>query len=56
MFDFIISPKDVAPVSPILFPVNSMRMERVFLLMDFICESFFFCVFTAKIECYECCV
>ena len=33
-FDFNASPNDVAPVSPIQFPVDLMRMEKSGLLMD----------------------
>ena len=37
VFDFNASLNDVAPVSPILFPVGLMRMEKSGLLMDAIC-------------------
>ncbi len=34
MFDFNASLTDVAPVSPMSFPVDLMRMEKSELLMD----------------------
>ena len=43
MFDFNASLNDVAPVSPILFPVGLMRMEKSGLLMDAICVLFLSC-------------
>ena len=41
VFDFNASLNDVAPVSPMLFPVDVMRMEKSELLMDVFCVSFF---------------
>ena len=40
MFDFNASLNDVAPVSPMLFPVYFMRMGKSGLLMDFFCRLF----------------
>ena len=40
VFDFNASLNDVAPVSPILFPVEFIRMEKSGLLMDVICVLF----------------
>ena len=40
VFDFKASLNDVAPLSPILFPVNLIRMEKSGLLMDSICVLF----------------
>ena len=40
VFDFKTSLNDVAPVSPISFPVDLMRMEKSGLLMDAICVLF----------------
>ena len=37
VFDFNASLNDAAPVSPMLFPVDLMRMEKSGLLMDVIC-------------------
>ena len=54
VFDFNASLNDVAPVSPILFPVDLMKMEKSGLLMDSICVVSF--VFTKQIELSECCV
>ena len=55
VFDFNASLNDVAPVSPTLFTVDVMRMEKNDLLMDiFLCVFFF--VFTPQIEFRECCV
>ena len=42
VFDFNASLIDVAPVSPILLPVDLMRMEKSGLLMDVICVLFMF--------------
>ena len=42
VFDFNASLNDVAPVSPMLFPVDVMRMEKSELLMDVFCA--FFCL------------
>ena len=53
MFAFNASLNDVAPVSPIQFPVDLMRMEKSGLPMDAICVFF---VFTKQIELCECCV
>ena len=44
VFDFNDSLNDVAPVSPILLPVDVMRMEKSELLMDVFCVSSFFCL------------
>ena len=54
VFDFNASLNDFAPVSPILFSVGVMRMEKSELLMDVFCVSSF--VFTKQIEFSECCV
>ena len=40
MFDFNASLNDVAPVSPMLFTVYLMKMEKSGLLMDVICVLF----------------
>ena len=55
MFDFNASLNDVAPVSPILFSVDLMRMEKE-LIVDgcHLCAVSF--VFTEQIEFCECCV
>ena len=42
VFDFNASLNDVAPVSPMLLPVDVMRMEKSELLMDVFCVSSFF--------------
>ena len=55
VFDFSASLNDVAPVSPMLFPVFVKRNEKSELLMDVFCVSSFF-VFTTQIEFSECCV
>ena len=44
VFDFNASRNDVAPVPPMLLPVDVMRMEKSELLMDVFCVSFFFCL------------
>ena len=44
VFDFNASLNDVAPVSPILFSVDVMRIEKSELLMDVFCVSSFFCL------------
>ena len=44
VFDFNASLNDVAPVSPILLPVDVMRMEKSELLMDVFCVSSIFCL------------
>ena len=54
MFDFNASLNDFVPVSPMLLPVDVMRMEKSELLMDFFYVPFF--VFTTQIEFGECCV
>ena len=43
MFVFNISPNDVAPVFPIMFPVDLMRTEKNGLLTDVICVLFLLC-------------
>ena len=55
VFDFNASLNDVAPVPPMSFPVDVMRMEKSELLMDVFCVSSFFCL-TTQIEFRECCV
>ena len=40
VFDFNASLNDAAPVSPILLPVDLMRMEKSGLLIDSICVLF----------------
>ena len=40
MFDFNASLNDVAPVSPMLFSVDLMRMEKSGLLINAICVLF----------------
>ena len=55
VFDFNDSLNDVAPVSPMLFPVDVKRKEKSELLMDvFLC--LLSSVFTNQIEFSECCV
>ena len=44
VFDFNDSLNDVAPVSPMSFPVNAIRMEESELLIDIFCVSSFFCL------------
>ena len=44
VFDFNDSPNDVAPVSPMWFPVDVKIKEESELLMDAICVSSFFCL------------
>ena len=44
VFDFNDLLNDVAPVSPISFPVDEMRNEESELLMDVFCVSSFFCL------------
>ena len=41
MFDFNASQSDAAPVSPILFTVDLMKMEKSGLLMDVLCVAFY---------------
>ena len=55
VFDFNASLNDIAPVSPILLPVDVKRMEKSELLMDAFCVSFFF-FFTPQKEFCKCCV
>ena len=43
VFDFNASLNDVAPVSPMPFSVDFMRMEKSGLLMDVICVLFLLC-------------
>ena len=40
VFDFNASLNDVAPVSPMSFPVDLMRMEKSGLFMDAFCMLF----------------
>ena len=54
VFDFNASLNNVAPVSPILFTVDVMRMGKSELLMDVFCVSSF--VFTTQIDFDECCI
>ena len=54
VFDFSASLNDVAPVSPILFPDDVMKMKKSGLLMDFI--HVWACFFTAQVKFSECCV
>ena len=55
MFDFNASLNDVAPVSPMLFPVVFMKMKK-----EWFVNGCHLCVvsfeFTTKIEFSECCV
>ena len=44
VFDFNASLSDDAPVSPMLLPVDVMRMEKSELLMDVFFVSSFFCL------------
>ena len=44
VLDFNDSLNDVAPMSPILLPVDAMRMGKSELLMDVFCVSSFFCL------------
>ena len=55
VFDFNDSLNDVVPVSPILLPVDVMRIEKSELLMDVFGVSSF-SVLTKQIEFCECCV
>ena len=43
MFDFNATLNDAAPASPMLLPVDLMRMEKSGLLMDAICVLFLLC-------------
>ena len=45
VFDFNDSPNDVAPVSPMLLPVDAKKNEKSELLMDVFCVSSFFCIY-----------
>ena len=54
VFDFSASLNDVAPVSPMLLPVDATRKGKSELLMDVFCVPSF--VLTAQIEFGECCV
>ena len=55
VFDFSPLIKDDAPVSPMLFPVDLMRMEK-----EWVVDECHLCVvsfmFTTQIEFSECCV
>ena len=55
VFDFNASLNDVAPVSPMPFSVDLMRMEK-----EWIVDGYHLCVvsfvFTIQIKCCECCV
>ena len=53
-FDFNASPNDVAPLFPMLLPVDLMRIEKCFVDGCHLCVVPF--VFTTKIEFSECCV
>ena len=53
VFDFNASPNDVVPVSPILFPVDTMRTKSELLMNGFFVSSF---VFTTQIKFGQCCV
>ena len=55
VFDFNASPIDIAPVSPMLFPVDLMKMEKEWIVDGcHLCDASF--VFTSQIEFSECCV
>ena len=54
VFDFNASLIDVAPVSPMLLPVYSMRIEELIVYRFNLCVVSF--VFTTQIELRECCV
>ena len=54
VFDFNASLNDVAPVYPMLLPVDVMRMEKSELLIEVFCMSFSPFVFTIQIEFSEC--
>ena len=49
-FDFNASLSDVAPVSPISFPVDEKRIEKSDLLLDVFCVSSFCLHITDKVE------
>ena len=54
VFDFNASLNDVAPVSPMLFPVDLMRMEKEWIVGGYhVCYCF---VITPQMEFRECCV
>ena len=46
VFDFNDSLNDAAPVSPMLLSVDVKRKEKSELLMDAICVSSFFCLYS----------
>ena len=48
MFDFNASLNDVAPLSPMLLPVNVKRKEKSESLMDIFCVFSFFCLHSTK--------
>ena len=58
VFDFNVSLNDSAPVSPILLPVDLMRMKKK--KKNWIVDGYHFCVasfvFTTQIKHSECCV
>ena len=54
VFDFNASLNDFAPLSPMLFTVDMMRLKKSGLLMDTICVLFL--LFTTKTKLSECCV
>ena len=54
VFDFNASLNDVAPASPIPFPVDTMRMNEWIVGGYHLCVVCF--VFTSQIELSECCV
>ena len=54
VFDFNASPKDVAPVIPMLLSVDLMRMKEWIVDVRHLCVVSF--VFTSQIELSECCV
>ena len=55
LFDFNASLSDVAPVSPMLFPVDLLRKEQELIVGKcHLCVVSF--VFTTQIELDECCV
>ena len=45
MFDFNASHNDVAPLFPISFPIDLVRIEKSWLFMDAICVFISFCVY-----------
>ena len=55
LFDFNASLSDVAPVSPMLFPVDLLRKEQELIVGKcHLCVVSF--VFTIQVEFHECCV